>query len=456
MVVNEGAITLKGVFLRYLLTLCLAFAITLMLFIGAVALSFGAHLLYPANYTETLAREASSTLASAPAITEEMIPVGSRYAQFDKDGQLMKSNLTPSDLHEAKEAAQGRLQSSGGMKNYVVIQRQDGVCVLQYFIGMRYGSDFLQSHFPGVQTLLVAMFILLFIIAVLITSTLYAKRLSKRLDFLLSATTSIRDKNLDFEVTYSGIKEFDDVILSLSEMKSELKDSLERQWNLEQARKEQISALAHDLKTPLTIIKGNAELVQDSILDQEQQEYVDYILKNATQIEEYIKALIQISNSEQSPAPQREDINLRDFVEAIRKQLEALANPKGLQVAFIQKRIPEQAFLDSALLHRAIMNVIANAVDHSPRNGELSFEIRAEAGRLRFITTDSGSGFLPADIHSAAKQFYRGDSSRTDRSHYGLGLYITDSIVKLHGGSLCLANSPVTGGAQVTIDIPVK
>lgn len=454
MVMKAGKTTLKTVFLRYLLTLCLAFAVTFALFAGTVALCFQGQLLLPANYSEALAQQSKFALESAPTITENMIPEGCSYAIFDKNYNLIKSNLNSQELMEAKEYAQGIHQNNGGIINYFAIQRQDGVCVLQYYIGMRYNSQFVQLHFPSAEVLLIIMLIFLLIVAVLITSTGYAKRLNKRLRVLIFLTNKIKEKNLDFSMTYSGIKEFDDVVISLSEMKTELKNSLEQQWDLEQTKKEQISALAHDLRTPLTIIKGNAELLSDSTLNKEQREYIDFISKNALQIEQYIKTLIEISNSGKALSLQLEIIDLENFINTIRSQLEALANIKGIKVEFNKTNIPSKIMIDQALLHRAIMNVISNAIDHSPTNGTIYFEVKSRDNKISFITTDSGKGFSNEDIKSVSKQFYMGDSSRASKIHYGLGLYITESIVKLHGGILHIANLPATCCAQVTIEIP--
>lgn len=101
------------------------------------------------------------------------------------------------------------------------------------------------------------------------------------------------------------------------------------------------------------------------------------------------------------------------------------------------------------------MNVISNAVDYSPNNGKIYFEIKSMDNKISFIITDCGKGFSRENIKSATKQFYMGDCSRASKSHYGIGLYITQSFVKLHGGTLQVANSTVTGGAEVTIQIPI-
>ncbi|TGE35792.1 hypothetical protein E4K67_23835 [Desulfosporosinus fructosivorans] len=93
-------------------------------------------------------------------------------------------------------------------------------------------------------------------------------------------------------------------------------------------------------------------------------------------------------------------------------------------------------------------------LNHPKLNGTIKFEVKSLDNKINFITTDSGKGFSSEDIKLATKQLCMGDYSRASKIHYGIGLYITESIVKLHGGTLHIANSLVTGGAQVTIEIP--
>ncbi|MCB2295177.1 hypothetical protein LGK95_16965 [Clostridium algoriphilum] len=131
-----------------------------------------------------------------------------------------------------------------------------------------------------------------------------------------------------------------------------------------------------------------------------------------------------------------------------------IQSTKGLKVEFIKSDVPKSIMIDQSLLYRAIMNVISNAVDYSSNKGKVCFEIKLVDNKIKFITTDSGKGFSREDIKSATKQFYMGDSSRVSKIHFGIGLYITESFVKLHGRALYIANSPITGGVQVTIEIP--
>ncbi|MFT5871529.1 MAG: signal transduction histidine kinase [Clostridium sp.] len=455
MEVKKKAFTLKVVFFKYLLTLGLTFIVFVGLYMGIFYLGQKKGVIFTANYSEDLARRVKPSLAKAPNITENMIPYGCKFVVLNKKYEVIKTNLEGQNLLTATEYAKGTYLKNISQRSYYLIERQDGFCVLQYYVQMSYQSEFLNQHFPSPETIMIVTFVILYVFIVFIVTTIYAKNLNKNLRPLLQATEKIKEQNLDFDIKYSAVKEFNDVLLSISDMKTELKKSLKQQWNLEGAKKEQISALAHDLKTPLTIIKGNAELLSDSSLNKEQQEYIDYICKNSQQIEQYIKILIEISNSEKALFLQLEKIDSTNFIRGIHDQIEAIANTRGLEVGFIKTDIPSSIIIDQSLIQRAIMNVITNAVDYSPDNGKLCFEVKLIDNKINFIITDSGKGFSSEDIKLCTNQFYMGDCSRASKIHFGIGLYIAESFVNLHGGTLHIANSPITGGAQVTIEIPI-
>ena len=183
----------------------------------------------------------------------------------------------------------------------------------------------------------------------------------------------------------------------------------------------------------------------------EQREFTHYILKNANQMEQYVQMLIELSKAEGGYLLQRENVNTRAFLDELYSRIHALVSIKHLKTEFEEKNLPEIINLDSSLMQRAIMNIVSNAVDYSPDGGLIQFFVSAENHRFRFRVEDSGKGFSAEDLKNATMQFYQGDSSRSSKSHYGMGLFIVDSIVRQHGGSLSIANS-AKGGGMVTIE----
>ncbi|MDY5913558.1 MAG: HAMP domain-containing sensor histidine kinase [Inconstantimicrobium porci] len=260
-------------------------------------------------------------------------------------------------------------------------------------------------------------------------------------------------ENLDFNVQYSGITEINDVISALDKMKEELSDSLKKQWKIEEARKSQISALAHDIKTPLTIIKGNSELLNELDLTEAQKEFNDSILKESGNIEFYIKLLIDINKSQQSQSIVKESINSYEFINDIIKQGEFLCLNKNVKFASDVKEVSETFNGDISCVKRAVMNVLSNAVQYTPKRGRILFSVYNDDKYMHFIIEDSGRGFSKEELTMATEEFYQGDKSRNSRDHYGMGLYIAQTFVNKHGGIINLSNSEYLGGARVELTI---
>ncbi|EJP6472329.1 HAMP domain-containing histidine kinase [Clostridium botulinum] len=453
--INKKQVTLKRVFFRYLLALAFAFCVAIIIGITITSLGMKMNFFNSANYSEDLARRAKPILQSTEKITEDMIPNGCKFVVFDKEFRVIKTDLMGEDLKEATLYAKGIDRKSGDKKSYYFIERKDGFCVLQYYIKMRYSLEWMNEYLPNPELLLIITLILGCLIGAFIISIVFARNLKNNLIPLIEATEKIKEQDLEFDIGNSPIKEFDDVLSSISDMKDELKESLKEQWNLENVKKEQISSLAHDIKTPLTIIKGNTELLKESSVSDEQKDYIRFIEKNSNQIEKYIKLLIDMSKGKLDALKNLEKSSTKEFVYDIYNQLIALAGPKKLEVKFEEKDIPENIIINKEAMHRAIINVISNAVEYSPFNSNLYFCVKGKDNYLEFSVIDSGKGFSSKDLKSAKKQFYMSDSSRTSKIHWGMGLYIADSIVKQQNGTLIIKNSQKTGGAQVIIKIPL-
>lgn len=143
-------------------------------------------------------------------------------------------------------------------KDTCFVTRENEYVVLQYYIGAQYTNEWMNEHLPSPDILLIVLIGSGWNFSLSASDNQICQKLRLQLVPLFEATSEVAKQNLDFEVGHSNIKEFEDVLISFSHMKESLKASLEQQWKAEQMQKEQIAALAHDLKTPLTVIQGNA------------------------------------------------------------------------------------------------------------------------------------------------------------------------------------------------------
>ena len=208
------------------------------------------------------------------------------------------------------------------------------------------------------------------------------------------------------------------------------------------------------MKTPLTVIQGNVDLISETELDEEQRLYAEYISSSSEQMQLYIRTLIDISRAASGYQLHMEDIDVLSYVEQLRGQIDALCQTKKIGLQMELEHLPDVLSVDKLLLERAIMNVINNALDYSPQDSSIHISIIGGKPHLKITVTDAGPGFSQEDLLHAKEQFYMADYSRSSNLHFGMGLFITKSIVQQHGGQLDLSNSEKTGGAQVTISIP--
>ena len=456
MVMTKRLPSLKIIFLEYLLATALILALAAAIPFGLFSIGMNMGLCTYANSSELQAKNMEPRIAAAKPFDSRLIPASCTYVYMSETYTVLQSNMSKSEINNAVNYIEGRYSPATPDDCYLTIKRDDGICILHYYIGSRYIFEWMNNHLPSPDKLLIIIIILNCLAGCFIIVTLFARRLKKHLNPLLDATQKIKEQDLDFEIKPSGIKEFNNVLLSILDMKSELKRSLEQQWRMEQTKKEQTSALAHDIKTPLTIIRGNTELLYDSDLTREQREYTGYILKNTDRMEQYLKALIDLTRAESGYSADLQQIETESFMKEIADQVNGLAVSKQLEICFIRKNIPEEFTADAGLLERAIMNVVSNAVDYTPNTGKIYISAETIGKYIQICIVDSGNGFSSKDLKQAKAQFYMGDKSRSLRTHFGIGLYVTEAIVKLHHGSLTLANSSKTGGGQVTIKIPIS
>lgn len=203
---------------------------------------------------------------------------------------------------------------------------------------------------------------MLIITVIFIVTTHFANQLKRHFDKLNTITEQIKEQNLNISPEYSNFKEFDDVIESLIEMKNALQESLEAQWHMEKSKNEQIGALAHDVKIPMTIIKGNAELLGLSSQSGEQSDYIGYILNAANKIEQYIDQLIHISKTEEAFRADLKRVQVKELVNSVIQEMTAYIGSKSVEIVRTEHNLDSQeATIDRQLLQRALMNILSNA-----------------------------------------------------------------------------------------------
>ncbi len=440
--------SLYTLFLRHLAV----FIILTILLIAAIVLSFyygmtsGAIL--PANYAEQAIEQAKEQIKNSQPFDERVIPYPCTFALFDNNDNLVSGNMTNKEIVKAKEVLHNNTKAP--ISRYLLIHREDGYCIIQYDLQAHFASPTLHKVFPMPELLAILFFLVGFLLIACVIASRFGKKLNAELSPLITATDAIRQQELDFEVSPTHIQEFNTVLNSIDEMKIALGNSLKQQWNAEQNRKTQISALAHDIKTPLTIVKGNTELLLEAELSEADKELLEYIDASSDKIEQYLALLMSAAKAESSVNFNPKSFSVDEFISEIKLEATALCLPKNITLTTDIRDLLETFYGDKVLLVSALSNILANAIEYSPPHGNVAISISGKEDMLTFTITDSGKGFSFASLKNATQQFYTEKEERSGK-HYGMGLFIAESVAKKHYGQLIIANKVEGCGAVVTL-----
>ena len=446
--------TLKGLFRRFTVALVFLLAASVAVPFLLLSVATNAGLVNSANHSELQVKEMIPTLTVAPDLTKVYFPPECGYLVMDHGFHELYSNMNDEDKELAILYAKGELARLGDKRQFTVVILENEICVLRYYIESRFTAPWLPESFPSPEVITLVWVGLNALLVIVFLTSRFAKAVRLQISPLAEATENISKQNLDFDISHSNIAEIEDVLAAFSDMKESLKASLDYQWRSAQAQKEQIAALAHDIKTPLTVVRGNAELLEETELTVNQKRYAEYISNGCEQMQRYMQMLIDVTKSWEDHPLSMESLSLSSLLNDVGDQTDGLAaihqvvlhwgNTKDITI-----------YADHSLLSRALVNVISNAIEHSPHGGNVFIEVIRSDNLISFVVTDEGRGFTAQALKHATDQFFMDDSSRSSKSHYGIGLYMTASIVQKHGGKIILENVTENGGARVTIQIPI-
>ena len=451
--IKKREYSLRTLLLSYVVSLTVLSVISSLLILSLFSLSYRFGVVIPANQVESDLSALRSDIETSKVFNPNVLPDGTRYVFLTRDFKLKKSNM-PVNLQEESLLNYQFKNAHGGIYGYFQsFERSDGIVIVNYQLSPRYRNAWMNQHFPNADLMMIGSMMVSILLIFVVLTFFYANKLRQQLRPILRATEKIAEQDLEFQTSRSTIKEFNQVLSGLDHMRVALRESLMENWKAEHDKQNQISALTHDLKTPLTVARGNAELLAMTPLDEEQTDLLEHFQKGIAQVDSYVQELSEVNKTSFKKTLTLGEVSVKDFVEDIYDQSLSLAQTKQINVAFDKKDIKKEiiGYWDRSLLNRAFMNIVANAVEHTPSGSQLLLTARVEEDEFTFICLDSGPGFSLESLEKATQLFYQEDKSRQSRNHSGLGLTIANDIVRLHHGSLSLENDDTTGSAKVTI-----
>lgn len=441
--------SLRSVLLRYLL-LCgggcaLILVLWWVIFMQLINIGF----LLPAVASAQACADARETVASMTADTFDSLQISDlcRWAVVQND-TVLQTNMDDRHLKIALNAFHGGSGNPG--YQYDVKMADGSFCLLQYDYATPYADPALRDTLPDFQTC----YILLLAVLILVwlgwqthcTVRVFAAE-TACLHRAVDAIAAQQPERIDADG--ARLREFSATLHAMQTMGRKLTDSLQSQWRMEQQRAEQIAALTHDLKTPLSIIQGNADLLAEDALSADQQTQVEAILRGTDRAQQYLAAL----RTACAPPATGETFPSHTLVSELAETARALCAPAGVQLILNEQWQGTLCAAQCDLL-RAAENLLDNAVRYTPRGGTVTLLVTKEKKDFILRVTDTGPGFTPEALAKAGEMLYT-DAARSDAAHQGLGLYFARKVAQSHGGVLVLSNLPAAHGACAELRLPI-
>lgn len=449
-----GVKKLRSIFMQYIFAVVGGILFIIAVNVGLYMLCINTGIIIPVMNIENRIADAAEEIRENESFDISDIPNFCDYGVYSPVGVFQYGSLSEDTANALWEEATTNGNNIVPPYRVRVIDRVNEVVLLRYRFTSQFNNSTLRRICPASDLLLVGLIVIEIIILLFLVSHWFGKYTGRKIDKLLFVTQKIEKQDLDFQIESSGIFEVDRALLALEHLKQALKTSLTEQWQADKLRQDQISALAHDLKTPLTIIRGNTELLYDMALTDNQKECADYIEGSVVQMQDYVETLIDMTKTRESLSFHPQNVKLSSLLHEIHTQAKGLCAVKNIHLEWCENFNREYILADSEQLIRASANVLSNATEHTPAGKTVFFDMYEKDSFILCSITDTGNGFSPEALKRATEQFYMDEQSRHSKSHYGIGLYVANSIITQHGGQLILSNSEKTGGAQVVIKIP--
>ncbi|USB31791.1 HAMP domain-containing sensor histidine kinase [Paenibacillus sp. YPG26] len=277
---------------------------------------------------------------------------------------------------------------------------------------------------------------------------------------LKDATKRIKSGDLDFDLQITNKDEIGELSQAFEQMRVRLKESIETQHQYEENRKELVSNISHDLRTPLTAIRGYIAGIGDGIADtpDKVQKYMNIISLKAEEMDHLIDELFLYSKLDLNRLPFHfEKINLHSFLMDWSEELRFELNKQGVQFACdLQVTEQTEISIDRDKIRRVFSNIISNCLKYMNKS-EKEIQLRAyeSRGYLNLLITDNGQGIDAEALPYVFERFYREDASRnSDTGGSGLGLAIARQMIEGHYGSI-QAESVKGVGTSIKITLPL-
>ncbi len=278
----------------------------------------------------------------------------------------------------------------------------------------------------------------------------YHNKLKRPIELLGEASEKIASSDLDFHISYDSEDEMGKLCTSFETMREALEENNRAMWRTVEERKRLNAAFSHDLRTPLTVLRGYADflknyLPQGKVNEEKLMSTVSTMSVHIARLEDYARLMSEVQKLEDITA-ELQEIETGILFEQLQMTSEMLVKNSGIELVFINDVKETILHLDESIVTRVYENLIENAKRYA--KSRITIWYSYSEGKFCIIVSDDGNGFSDEDLEQVTKPYYR-DKTGAGELHFGLGLYICKVLCEKHGGNISAANDK-DGGAKVT------
>ncbi len=399
-------------------------------------------IVYPANYAEM-----NSDTVKYEFLKEnweiDKIPFFYEY-QLRDNGEIIQNTIDERYNQKISEALKNGKSSKDqiiGSDVFKAFKNGNKDLIIKYKISAILSNPKVYKIIRNFELVFfISMFCLWLIGFIYLISNL-TRKLRSEIRKISRANDNIEKLQLEFEIEHSDYTEISGVLDSIDRMARSLKESLEKQWNMQMTQKEMIESITHDVRTPITLIKGNIELLKE---DQENVlERAEDALNGVERLESFLKKLNEFSDLMEAP----KEVVSKEVLDYWAKIVTSICKLKGFSVSILSYDA-SNIKLDKNAISIAIQNLVNNAIENSSGGSTIFIGFYDDIDDYTIVVRDQGDGFNNDILYDLREKYV--STKMYDNNIHGLGLSIVTKILEINKGQLLLNNYDDQGnGAEV-------
>lgn len=279
-------------------------------------------------------------------------------------------------------------------------------------------------------------------------ATLLSGRVNRAVAGLSAGAAQMASGDLSTRIRADGIAELQSLARSFNHMAAQLEGLARVREEAEQARRDLIAAVSHDLRTPLASLRALAEALQDGVVADPEgvERYLGLMVAETERLSGLIDDLFELARIESGTLRlDRAPLPVQELLSEVLERMAAQAARKGLELVGAVDADPPPVLIDAQQMTRALLNLIQNAIQHTPGGGRVRLGAHRSGAMVVVEVCDTGEGIATDELPHVFERFYRGDPARSREAGAGLGLAIARGIVEAHGGSIWVESMPARG-----------